>query len=730
MNKRFPRYPDDADYQTNAPSYYEDLSRKQKLIQLLAEKIWEYDERLDERLEDLENVLQDYLSQWDERIENLDDEVSHIFITWLEDGTLEKIINHDVLGNKADKVHLEQLGTNVKTLGAVGDGIADDTMAIQNALDMGGEIIIPKGTYRITEGLKIRKDFTYVTGVGNPLIQFDGNVESAESVLMATTNTHENKKVFEGVEIKHLRINGGHKSKWLLNLRQFSFDCRVIDVHLAHSVGMILSRDCYYSQWENIYVWGVTNGCPDGFPIDDWVDVHNNEYIAPVTFLNAHSVNIKDFHMGRFGTSSNNIPNSHDQTTHAMLLTGYPNTLDTISFEVSNGEVDSVISLDYGSNTKISNVYLENVHANRLIIVRGNYFGNVDIENIMLEMNNSFNTAIIYSISKNINIKLHGLIGRGMIKTPNKLVQAGFGASVDLKNAQLTNGTVQEYNGKLYEESYVDYYGTIGTDSGEISNNIPYKVTGLNVTEDNNILYIDSGSYVNDFNETVRIGLSSISHSTPNNVIGKSFIINESGEWLLAVDRWGQMFIEKTTDRNPLGDLRLGTLILADFTTTVGGVISRINKRESGRSLRDGLFAGLDSTQNIPSNTATKIEFDRIDKGNNYFFKSDEPTRFYVGEGVKKVKLQCNLASRQSISGTVEVQILKNGSHFLGMSRIKEEINNDRFILNMSTGLIDVDYGDYFELLITHTNESNVDIGFTNTYIDRSSNWLQMNVYR
>src|SRR5699024_10961751 len=82
---------------------------------MLAEKIWEYDERLDERLEDLENVLQDYLSQWDERIENLDNEVSDIFVTWLEDGTLEKIINHDVLGNKADKSYVDDELEKVNT---------------------------------------------------------------------------------------------------------------------------------------------------------------------------------------------------------------------------------------------------------------------------------------------------------------------------------------------------------------------------------------------------------------------------------------------------------------------------------------------------------------------------------------------------------------------------------------------------------------------------------------
>src|SRR5690606_37994163 len=97
---RKPRYPSDSDYTTNAPSYYDDLARKQKLIKLLAEKIWEYDERLTDRLEEIERVLQSYLDQWDQRMENIHDEVKYIFMDWLEDGTLEKIINDDVLRNK------------------------------------------------------------------------------------------------------------------------------------------------------------------------------------------------------------------------------------------------------------------------------------------------------------------------------------------------------------------------------------------------------------------------------------------------------------------------------------------------------------------------------------------------------------------------------------------------------------------------------------------------------
>ena len=41
--------------------------------------------------------------------------------------------------------------SNVRDFGAVGDGVADDTDAIQHAVDMGdGFVSLPKGTYRLT----------------------------------------------------------------------------------------------------------------------------------------------------------------------------------------------------------------------------------------------------------------------------------------------------------------------------------------------------------------------------------------------------------------------------------------------------------------------------------------------------------------------------------------------------------------------------------------------------
>lgn len=52
-----------------------------------------------------------------------------------------------------------------KEFGAVGDGMADDTAALQAAIDAGpGEVLIPEGTYLLTRALRLRPDLT-LTGV-------------------------------------------------------------------------------------------------------------------------------------------------------------------------------------------------------------------------------------------------------------------------------------------------------------------------------------------------------------------------------------------------------------------------------------------------------------------------------------------------------------------------------------------------------------------------------------
>ena len=67
---------------------------------------------------------------------------------------------------------------SVKDFGAVGDGVADDTAAIQAALDLKGSIYFPVGTYIISDSLAVFSDTTivmdgWVKCVGTPS-QFEG----------------------------------------------------------------------------------------------------------------------------------------------------------------------------------------------------------------------------------------------------------------------------------------------------------------------------------------------------------------------------------------------------------------------------------------------------------------------------------------------------------------------------------------------------------------------------
>lgn len=80
-----PFYSDKADYNTNAPSYYDDLARKSKLIEILAHRIWEYDEELRKRFK-----------EWDELIKQFPLIAEELFREWLRNGTIEAIIRDEL----------------------------------------------------------------------------------------------------------------------------------------------------------------------------------------------------------------------------------------------------------------------------------------------------------------------------------------------------------------------------------------------------------------------------------------------------------------------------------------------------------------------------------------------------------------------------------------------------------------------------------------------------------
>lgn len=150
---RAPFYDDNADYNTNAKSYYDYLARQGHLLKRLAERLWYYDEELAKRFE-----------EWDKNLEEFPENVEKLLIEWLKDGTLEEIINKNIFGklnDKIDKINqkLNRIFINIDEF----DG--SDCEKIQKALNKarllgGGTVYVPRRHYNIDCELVIYKNTT------------------------------------------------------------------------------------------------------------------------------------------------------------------------------------------------------------------------------------------------------------------------------------------------------------------------------------------------------------------------------------------------------------------------------------------------------------------------------------------------------------------------------------------------------------------------------------------
>ena len=84
---------------------------------------------------------------------------------------------------------------NVKTdFGATGNGTTDDTTAVRNALNSGGTIYFPEGTYRITSTLYHTSAFNVVGDGQQSRIMFDAGVNDQNLFNLETNVRHNNDK--------------------------------------------------------------------------------------------------------------------------------------------------------------------------------------------------------------------------------------------------------------------------------------------------------------------------------------------------------------------------------------------------------------------------------------------------------------------------------------------------------------------------------------------------------
>jgi len=96
---------------------------------------------------------------------------------------------------------------SVKDFGAVGDGVTDDTAAIQAAIDTGDSVVVPKGTYLISTGLTMVTEGQILSGVGQQSV-----ITTASAIIMLEMKTSRYQR------IKQIRFNGNSQATYGVKL--------------------------------------------------------------------------------------------------------------------------------------------------------------------------------------------------------------------------------------------------------------------------------------------------------------------------------------------------------------------------------------------------------------------------------------------------------------------------------------------------------------------------------
>ena len=106
---------------------------------------------------------------------------------------------------------------SVKDFGAVGDGIRDDTEAIQNAIkDANGSVFFPKGTYRISDTLVIEKPVAISSTIdggtvilGSQCGTWGEHPNDHSPLIRIRPAAGPKAKSFAGVTVQNLTLDGG-----------------------------------------------------------------------------------------------------------------------------------------------------------------------------------------------------------------------------------------------------------------------------------------------------------------------------------------------------------------------------------------------------------------------------------------------------------------------------------------------------------------------------------------
>ncbi len=138
-----------------------------------------------------------------------------------------------------DLVWRKELIINVKDYGATGDGITDDTVAVQAAIDSapnGGGIVFPRGIYKVSS-LKIRAHGVTLSGDARRGVRISRLTGSGSAPLIEISGTGSLDNHIKYCSIEHLMIDGDYKPGILLT-SYYADNLIFREVNFVHCKGL------------------------------------------------------------------------------------------------------------------------------------------------------------------------------------------------------------------------------------------------------------------------------------------------------------------------------------------------------------------------------------------------------------------------------------------------------------------------------------------------------------
>lgn len=354
---------------------------------------------------------------------------------------------------------------SVKDFGAVGDGVADDTAAIQAALDAVGVlsnavIYFPAGTY-ISQKVTINYHNTWIVGQDATLKLKDGTNDDLLYIADGRINIRITGMTFDGNQQNQTSGNcyciNSYRSQ-LLKINDNRFINFKISAIYAYGHGLIHQRGLT-----------INGNFIDGSPTP-------NDPLDTSDLAGTKGILI-DYNIYRATIAENNITNCEYAIWFQNTITATTITSNNI---YSNGTGVAITTFDCAANTIVGNNFNNNTGSD----INGVAFST-------LISGNTFYECVGTSIFCYGNYDLQCFIEGNYFRT----CPTAVAVDTNSKKVSIKNNFV--YNGSVSTGSSSAFNTTTGTESCEISGNTIQNVRGDGISVDGSYHTIDGNEIVN-----------------------------------------------------------------------------------------------------------------------------------------------------------------------------------------------------------------------------------------